>query len=179
MKMVQNLELKHFCDDFKSIRTTLKELGGHKDIVKKQKDYFFDLPADKKKSQARLKLRIENKEMTLIYYERPDFISGKDTSADIALLEANKNTLNFLEKSLGVTGIVEKRREVWRLDNTVFHLDTVQDIGNIFEVELQKTGNITQSDKKKFATYQQALSPHLGKVITGSNIDLVLKNKKS
>jgi adenylate cyclase class IV len=178
MQAKQNLELKHFCNDFKQIRIILKKLGAKKDIVKSQKDYFFDLPQEKKKQKVRLKLRIENKKMSLVYYERPDFVAGKDTSADIALLAADKNTLLFLEKSLGVTAIVEKKREVWRITNTVFHLDTVKKVGGVFEIELQKKGKITKSDKKLFSHYQKELSPFLDKAIKGSNIDLVLKNKK-
>jgi len=49
MQAKQNLELKHFCNDFKQIRIILKKLGVKKDIVKSQKDYFFDLPQEKKK----------------------------------------------------------------------------------------------------------------------------------
>jgi len=177
MKQKQNLELKHYCNDFKGVRKTLKKLGAVKEVVKKQKDYFFDLSQKKKRQKARLKLRIENANMSLVYYERPDFIANKDTKADIALLEANNATLVFLEKSLGVTGIVEKKREVWRKNNTVFHLDTVKGVGEIFEIELQKVGSLTQSDKKLFSNYQKELKPFLGKVIKGSNIDLVLERK--
>ena len=177
MQSKQNLELKHYCDDFKTLRKILKDLGAKKDVVKKQKDYFFDLPQEKKKQKARLKLRIENKKMFFIYYERPDFVAGKDTSADIALLKVGKDTLSFLIKSLGVTAIVEKKREVWRIENTVFHLDTVKGVGNIFEIELQKEGKINKKDKDLFASYQKTFSPLIGKVIRGSNIDLVLKNK--
>lgn len=178
MQAKQNLELKHFCDDFKQVRKTLKNLGAKKDIVKNQKDYFFDLPQEKKKQKARLKLRIENKEMSLVYYERPDFVAGKDTSADIALLQANEDVLLFLKKSLGVTAVVDKKREVWRIANTIFHLDTVKNVGQIFEIELQKEGKITKGDRKLFSQYQKELDPFLGKVIKGSNIDLVLKSKK-
>ena len=176
MQVKQNLELKHFCDDFTQVRKILKNLGAKKDIVKNQKDYFFDLPQEKKKQKARLKLRIENKKMSLVYYERPDFVAGKDTSADIAMLQADKDMLLFLKKSLGVTAVVDKKREVWRIANTVFHLDTVKNVGQIFEIELQKGGGVTKGDRKLFSKYQRELDPFLGKVITGSNIDLVLKS---
>jgi len=177
MQKKQNLELKHYCEDFQEIRKVLKEIGARREVVKKQKDYFFDLPQEKKRQKARMKLRIENKTMFLVYYERPDFVAGKDTTADIALLEANKQTLGFLEKSLGVTAIVEKKREVWRKNNTVFHLDEVSGAGKIFEIELQKNGKITEKDKELFSNYQKQVSPWLGKVIKGSNVDLVLGNK--
>lgn len=177
MKAKQNLELKHYCKDFKAVRKTLQELGVTKEMVKNQKDYFFDLPNAKKKAKARLKLRVENKQMSLVYYERPDFVAGKDTQADIALLEASNDLLAFLEKSLGVTGIVEKKREIWRKENVVFHLDTVKDVGEVFEIELQKESDLTKADRELFSTYQNALKPYLGKVIKGSNIDLVIKRK--
>ena len=75
--------------------------------------------------------------------------------------------------------IVEKKREVWRKENTVFHLDTVKEVGGIFEIELQKESNITKTDRELFASYQNALKPYLSKVIKGSNIDLVLKSKSN
>jgi len=178
MQNKQNLELKHFCIDFKEIRKVLRDIGAEKEIVKKQKDFFFNLPKSKKDQKGRMKLRIEEDMMEVIYYERPDFVSEKETSATVALLEANADILAFLEKALGTTAVVEKKREVWRKDNTVFHLDSVKGIGNIFEVELQKTGSITVKDRELFAQYQRSLSPYLGKVIKGSNVDLVLKAAK-
>lgn len=173
MKSKQNLELKHYCNDFEKVRVILKELGAGKETVKDQKDYFFNLPTEKEQRNARLKLRIENEKMTLVYYERPDFVSGKEITADIALLETDETTLYFLQKSLGVSAIVEKTREVWRKDHTVFNLDDVKNVGNIFEIELQKEGEITLEDKKLFKKYQGKILPYLGEVIAGSNVDLV------
>jgi len=66
---------------------------------------------------------------------------------------------------------------MWRKDNTVFHLDEVVGVGKIFEIELQKNGNIAEKDKELFFSYQKQVSPWLGKVIKGSNVDLVLGNK--
>lgn len=177
MKQNQNLELKHRCDDFKEIRKVLKNLGATKEGINKQKDYFFDLPQAKKKQKARLKYRIEGKRNVLVYYARPDFVKGKDVTSDVALLETDVKALKFLEKSLGVIAVVEKKREIWRKDNTVFHLDEVKNVGKIFEIELQKKGKLNEKDKDLFSNYQKALLPHLGKVVKGSNINLVLAVK--
>ncbi len=172
-----NLELKHYCKDFTKIRTVLKGIGAKKVMVKNQKDYFFNLPAINKAKSPRLKLRIENKKQYLIYYERPKFVKGKDTASDIKLYDVkDKKLLPFLIKSLGTQAIVEKKREVWRKTNTVFHLDTVKSVGGVFEVELQKKGGlITEDDRKIFKSYQDKLLPFLGSVIKGSNVDLVNK----
>lgn len=173
-----NIELKHYCSDFKPIRTILKEIGAVKEAVKNQKDYFFDLPKNATKVSPRLKLRIEGEKKKLIYYERPDFTKTKQAVADVRLYEVTDNQLlPFLEQSLGVTAIVQKKREIWRKENTVFHIDTVKDVGGIFEIELQKAGKITNKDMEVFASYQKKLVPYLGKVIKGSNVDLVNKTK--
>lgn len=173
MEAKQNLELKHRCDDFIKIREVLEEIGAEKEVVKSQKDYFFNLPKEKEKSSARMKLRIEGEKMSLVYYERPDFVAGIDTSADIALLQADQSTLDFCKKALGVLAVVEKEREVWRKGHTVFHLDEVKNVGKIFEIEVQSKGQITEADKKLFAEYQSKVSHLLGEVVTGSNVDLV------
>ena len=174
-----NIELKHYCSDFKQVRAILKEIGAEKEIVKNQKDYFFDLPKNANKVSPRLKLRIEGDKQTLIYYERPDFTKTKDAVADVKLYEVNDNQLlPFLESSLGVKALVQKKREVWRKENTVFHIDTVKDVGGIFEIELQKLGKITDKDKETFKSYQTKLVPFLGKVIKGSNVDLIQQKKK-
>ena len=102
MQSKSNLELKHFCPDFSKVRSVLKEMGAKKEAVKDQKDYFFDLPRAKKKTKARMKLRMEGKRQEIIYYERPDFIVGKETSSAIKLYDvADRKLLPFLQASLG------------------------------------------------------------------------------
>ncbi|MEZ4156952.1 MAG: class IV adenylate cyclase [Candidatus Paceibacterota bacterium] len=133
-----NLELKHRCFKFPEIRDALREIGATKVATKKQKDYFFNLPRDARKNSPRLKLRIENKQQELIYYERPNFNKAKGAVADIKLYPVkDEQLLPFLKMALGVRAIVEKKREVWKLENTVFHLDNVKGVGGIFEIELQ------------------------------------------
>ncbi|MCX6753345.1 MAG: class IV adenylate cyclase [Candidatus Nomurabacteria bacterium] len=173
--MKQNLELKYFCNDFNKIRSVLKEIGAKKEIIKNQKDYFFNLPIDKTRVFPRLKLRVQDKE--LIYYERPNFVKGKNTLAKIEVYKVkDAELLPFLIKVFGVRAIVEKKREIWRKDNTVFYIDKVKNVGNIFEVEMQKNSAMTQKDKELFESYKKKLLPHLGAMIKGSNIDLVLEN---
>ena len=177
MQSKANLELKHHCPDFKKIREVLKNIGAKKCGIRKQKDYFFNLAKVKGKVQPRLKLRVENKTMTLVYYERPDFSSVQETLANVMLYPiADRKFLAFLIASLGVEAIVEKRRELWKKGNTVFNVDTVKGIGNIFEVELQTSGKITPKEKAMFKEYQKRFTPYLGKVVRGSNVDLVKKS---
>lgn len=171
-----NLELKHYCSDFNKVRQVLKQIGAKKEIVKKQKDYFFELPKKKDASSPRLKLRIEGKKQTLVYYERPDFSKAKSTTSDVKLYDVkDRELLLFLDKALGIKAVVDKTREVWRKANTVFHIDNVKGVGGIFEIELQKRGKVTAKDEAQFKSYQSVLLPYLGEVIKGSNVDLVSK----
>ncbi len=170
-----NLELKRFCSDFRRIREVLKVLGAKKETIKNQTDYFFNFPSRK----ARLKLRIEGNKQLLVYYERPDFSKSKSTMSKVKLYDIrDAELLKFLSETLGVKAVVKKRREVWRKVNTVFHIDTVEGVGGIFEIELQKKGKIAPSDQKLFKHYQNQLLPYLGRVIKGSNVDLVLATSK-
>ncbi len=88
-----NLELKHYCSDFINIRKVLSKIGARKEVVKRQIDYFFDLPKKPEGISPRLKLRIEGKIKTLIYYERPDFVKAKDTTSDVKLYDVKDNNL--------------------------------------------------------------------------------------
>lgn len=148
----------------------MKELGAKKEVTKNQTDYFFNIP----NKEARMKLRIEGKKQLLVYYERPNFAKAKSTMCKVKLYNIKDlKLLNLLAETLGVKAVVKKRREVWRKANTVFHIDNVERVGGIFEIELQKRGKITPSDQKLFKNYQNKLLPCLGKVIKGSNVDLV------
>ena len=174
-----NLELKYFCKDFTSIRKVLCSIGAEKESIKKQKDYFFNLPKEKNSQiPARLKLRISNKKQSLIFYKRPTFSKNNATPSDVIVVPVrDKETLFLLSKALGIKVIVEKRRELWRKGNTIFHLDRVKGVGNVFEIEVWTKPKTLKQDKRNFERYKKELLPYLDKVIAGSNEDLILKLK--
>lgn len=175
-----NLELKHQCPDFAPIRRALRGLGAERVGVFRQHDTFFRLPENgqgvKRKGSgapARMKLRVMKDRSELIYYVRPDF-STKARSTDSVLLVypvADKKLLPLLSLALGVKSVVIKSRELWKKGDTVFHLDTVEGKGKIFEIEVRKKGNVSARDRAKFVRYRAAVLPHLGPVIAGSNGD--------
>jgi adenylate cyclase class IV len=171
-----NLELKYFCHDFKPIRRILEEMGAKKSGFKKQKDYFFFMPSARK--NVRMKFRNEGKNQEIVYYERPNFETNKNISANVLVyIVKDKELFNFLKSALGVKGMVEKKRETWKKDDTVFNLDVVKNVGKVFEIELQKpkTQSTTKQDIKFFNSYKQKFLPYLGAMIKTSNLELVLK----
>jgi len=173
-----NLELKYFCKDFEQIKKILKELGAYKIGVFIQKDYFFKLPFANEEVPSRLKFRVTKNSRKLIFYKREKFSTEKNTKSNIIIHEVHDGSLlNFLKRCFGVLGIVEKRREKWRKGSAVFHLDTINKIGNIFEIEVCIKKENENKEKVIFSNYKNLFLPYLDKIVTGSNIDLILKNK--
>ena len=78
---------------------------------------------------------------------------------------------DVLEAALGVSAIVRKQRELWRKDNVVFNLDTVEGVGQILEVEVQAQGGCDID--LQITEYQRLFQPCLGDHIVGSNEDIV------
>ena len=78
---------------------------------------------------------------------------------------------DVLAAALGVSAIVRKQRELWRKDNVVFNLDTVEGVGHILEVEVQAQDG--RDIDLQIAEYRRLLAPCLGDHIVGSNEDLV------
>ncbi len=181
MELKTNLELKYFFKDPEPIRKVLRSIGARKESIEKQKDYFFHLPKEKNsKIPSRLKLRISGKKQLLVFYKRPSFSAKNITPSDVVVLPVkDKKILYFLSKALGVKVIVEKQRELWRKGNTVFHLDKVEGVGNIFEIEVWARPKTLKQDQVNFEIYKEKLLPYLDKIITGSNEDLALKFKKN
>jgi len=169
-----NLELKYLCNDFSPIRKILKDLRARKIGTFNQKDYFFNLPISKdQKIIPRLKLRIQENEYTLVYYERGDFSDTSATPAKVTLFKvSDKKLLDFLKKVLGIKIVVIKKRDLWKKDRAVFNLDTVRNVGKIFEIEIATDGGL--KDRELFNHYKNKFLPYLNHVVKRSNLDLVL-----
>ena len=173
-----NLELKCFCEDFSPIREELEKLQAKKGRPVKQIDYFFNLPEEKEGVPKRLKLRIAGRQKTLVLYSRDKFSNNRSTPSNVVLFPIkDKRIINFLKRALGVRGIVEKIREQWKKEYVVFNLDRVKGVGNIFEIEIATNDERRERDEATFNNYKKTFSPYLGKIVSGSNIDLVLNQK--
>ena len=166
-----NREIKAYCPDFKPVRGLLRGLEAAFIEVKHQTDFYYHLPPDVNAvGTRRLKLRVEEEKAEVIYYyDRQE--NGARTS-HFQLWEATDAPVReILDAALGVRVIVHKQRELWRKDNVVFNLDTVEDVGQVFEVEAQARDN-WDSDQQVLES-RRLFGPYLGQDIVGSNEDLV------
>lgn len=166
-----NREIKTYCPDFEPIRTLLRDFGATLVEAKEQVDYYYHLPdIGGVDGTRRLKLRVENGERQLIYY-----YDRQETDARISQFQlweiGDPQIVEVLDVALGNRVVVRKQRELWRKENIKFNLDTVEDIGQIFEVEAQEMDGHdvvaqVQECHRRFGAY-------LGSRIAGSNEDLV------
>ena len=128
--MGRNVEIKARLSDPEGIRSTQERLSGSPPEVLEQSDTFFSVP------RGRLKLRMQGDRSELIYYERPDLTSAKESSYCIFPVERPDLLLEVLAPSIGIRGKVEKRRHLYRVGNTRIHLDEVKGLGGFIELEV-------------------------------------------
>ena len=139
-----SVEIKARCSDPSRIRKILLDRGASFKGLDRQVDTYFRVPSGRpalKKgrgspdSSRRLKLREGNIENALIYYERADQKRSKE--CDAALFPCKRKTplKKLLTVALGVWTVVDKKREIYFIQNAKFHIDRVKRLGNFVEIE--------------------------------------------
>lgn len=128
-----NVEIKARCSDPSSIRQYLILNGAEFKGLDEQTDTYFNVP------NGRLKLREGNIENNLIYYERTNQSRPKNSHFNLVKIEDAEGLRVVLTKSIGIKVVVQKRREIYYINNVKFHIDEVPGLGSFVEIE---AGNI-------------------------------------
>lgn len=132
-----NIEIKARCNNRERIRDYLVSKGARHEGIDRQIDTYFLV------KNGRLKLREGNIENHLIFYERQEIEGPKQSNVDLFKSEPESSLKELLVKSLGVLVVVDKEREIYWIENTKFHLDSVRDLGSFVEIEaIDYSGNI-------------------------------------
>ena len=124
-----NIEIKAKSNNQDAIRRILKAKKAEFKGVDYQIDTYF------KVNFGRLKLRQGKIENYLIWYQREDKEGPKQS--DVILFKSNpKSSLKkILTKALGILVVVDKKREIYFINNVKFHIDAVKDLGMFIEIE--------------------------------------------
>lgn len=131
------IEIKARCSEQEKIRDILKGEGADFKGLDIQTDTYFRVP------HGRLKLREGNIENNLIHYDRPDQEGPKQSNVLLYRSNPGSNLKGILMKALGVLVVVEKKREIYFIDNIKFHIDTVARLGEFIEIEaIDEDGSI-------------------------------------
>jgi predicted adenylyl cyclase CyaB len=132
-----NVEIKARINNPEKIRDLLIELKADYKGLDHQIDTYFNV------TNGRLKLREGNIENHLIHYFRNNQREPKESHYSLFKTEPSSNLKTILVDSLDVMKIVDKKREIYFIDNVKFHIDTIETLGNFFEIEaVDQTGSI-------------------------------------
>ena len=71
-------------------------------------------------------------ENSLIYYEREEKAGPKSSIVSLFKTEPQTPLKNLLTKALGIKVVVDKKREIYFIDNVKFHIDSVVNLGNFY-----------------------------------------------
>ncbi len=123
------IEFKARCANHARIREILKQKSARFLGEDHQVDTYFHVP------RGRLKLRQGKIENSLVFYSRPNQAGPKQSDVALATVPADSDVLPVLRKALGVMVAVDKRREIYFVDNVKIHLDRVENLGEFVEVE--------------------------------------------
>jgi predicted adenylyl cyclase CyaB len=136
-----NIEIKAKSDNQDAIREILKSKNADFKGVDHQIDTYF------KVNTGRLKLREGNIENYLIHYQRENKEGPKQ--ADVILFKSDpKSSLkDILTKALGILVVVDKKREIYFIENVKFHIDVVEDLGTFVEIEAIDNDGTVGKDK--------------------------------
>ena len=168
--MPTNLELKIGVTSHQSLKKILKQIGAENKGMLNQKDVYYSVP------NGLLKLRIENGNESLIFYNRNE--NDKSRWSDFEVLKfTNGKGEKFFSNLFDVEVIVKKERELFYYDDTRIHLDTVKYLGKFLELETLVINGKADA-KKRFAKIISLLKFDESKQIRKSYRDLLMDNLK-
>jgi adenylate cyclase, class 2 len=165
-----NVEIKARHSNTDHVRRYL--LSHHADFkgTDHQVDTYFNVDS------GRLKLREGDIENNLIYYKRDNQAGPKSSHFHLVNVPDSKNLKEILSQSIGIKVIVEKKREIYFIDNVKFHIDEVPGLGSFIEIEASNKGY--DRSKEQLQTqcnfYMKELQVEEELLISDSYSDLLL-----
>ncbi len=163
-------EIKARHRDLQKIRNFLNKHGAEKIGNDYQVDTYF------KVAKGRLKLREGNIENHLIWYQRPNKKGPKRSKTLLYKSTPGSTLKEVLTKSMDVLAVIEKRREIFFIENVKFHLDEVKSLGSFIEIEaIDYSGKLGLPKLKGQAQhYIEVLGIKQTDLLTGSYSDMIL-----
>jgi len=168
-----NIEIKAKSENQDYIRIILRSKDANFKGIDHQIDTYFRVPS------GRLKLREGNIENYLIGYARNNKSGPKQSKVSLYKCEPKSSLKEILTKSLGILAVVDKRREIYFIDNVKFHLDYVKGLGKFVEIEaIDYKGNVGKKKLLSQCNYYIDLFKISQKdLISDSYSDLLMKKQ--
>jgi adenylate cyclase class 2 len=170
-----NIEIKACCRNPGAIRQILKQRKALLKGLDHQIDTYFNC------RYGRLKLREGNIEHHLIHYNREDRAGPKKSIVTLYRPHPDSSLKEILTNSLGILIIVDKKREIYFIENVKFHIDDVAGLGSFVEIEaIDRDGKFDAENlKKQCDEYMKLFGIQSDDLIDCSYSDLLLNSNIS
>ncbi|MCP4550684.1 MAG: class IV adenylate cyclase [Bacteroidetes bacterium] len=141
---MKNIEIKAHCKDTAKIRLALHKLNASFKGLDHQIDTYFNC------THGRLKLREGNIENNLIHYFRNNQAGPKKSDFSLFKTDYDLGLKELLEKAMGIKIVIDKKREIYFIENVKFHIDQVKQLGEFVEIEVvDESGELSDADMIK------------------------------
>lgn len=169
-----NVEIKARCSDPERVRSVLYLRGAEHKGLDHQIDTYF------KVNEGRLKLREGNIENVLVFYKRDDQEGPKNSEVILYPCKAGNSLKQALLGTCGELVVVDKRRDIYFIDNIKFHVDDVVGLGSYCEIEaIDLEGDIGEDRLlEQCKQYMEILGITEGDLVAQSYSDLLLAKQK-
>lgn len=165
------VEIKAKCSNPDKIRKILKSQKAKFVGIDHQIDTYF------KVNHGRLKLREGKIENNLIYYERENKKTPRYTDAILFKNKPKSSIKEILIRSLGIFIVVDKKREIYFIDNVKFHIDRVKKLGSFVEIEaLGEKGSVNKKSLLKQCQFYMNLFGIVKKDLVSKSYSDLIKN---
>jgi adenylate cyclase, class 2 len=164
-----NVEIKAKCQTPQIVRDILIANEARYEGLDQQKDTYFNC------NNGRLKLREGNIENALIFYQRENLSGPKLSNVVVTPINKNSNLRELLSMAYGVFIEVNKKREIYYIENIKFHLDEITNLGTFVEIEaFDRSGTYSKEQlEQQCKHYLDLFNIHPDDLITHSYSDLL------
>jgi len=171
-----NIEIKARCskEHQDEIRNYLNNNNAKYIGIDNQTDIYFQV------KKGRLKLRKGNIENSLIYYEKDDERGSKKSKVIICKNnEPSPDLENIVRQIHDVLVEVNKKGEIYFIDNVKFHIDEVIGLGNFIEIEaISENNSLCEEKIKKQGDYYKRLFNIKDRDLISNSYSDMLLNKR-
>jgi predicted adenylyl cyclase CyaB len=171
--MPANIEIKARVSDPATLLTKARALTGVEPEIILQTDTFFQAET------GRLKVReFDDGTGELISYHRPDAEGPKTSSYAISRTADAGALREVLAAVLPLRGVVRKKRLLLLAGRTRIHLDEVEGLGSVMELEVVLAeGDDLDGGEREAAELMKHLGITSGDLVSGAYIDLLEEKK--
>jgi len=130
------IEIKATFDNKENIKNALKSLGAQEEKTKHQIDEYYNHPSrDTRKTKEYIRLRFKPEDTKGIFAYHVNIADGvtKEYEVPVENLPVFHDILKGLNFPL--LGVIDKKRETFKLGEFSITIDEVKDIGNFIEIE--------------------------------------------